>query len=489
MKEREEITPRVFVIVDVETTGTRPLHDRVIDVAAIRVEDGVVTHTINTLINPGVPLFHGAPLSGITNEMLVTAPSFEDVALQLQELFQGAVFVAHNAHFDYGFIKNEFRRIGLSFHMPMLCTVKLSRALFPQERGHDLDSLMIRHGIACDDRHRAYPDAFVVHQWLRMLPHLIGTDVFSEHVDRLLEADTLPPLLHRNVLKGLPDTPGIYFFYGKDRELLYVGKSKNIRTRVRSHFSNMTSRTELRLCSQTAFVETTETPGELSALLLEAQTIKTHMPLYNRALRRARTMVVALQETDEYGYYRLRLEQRTTLPEGAVVAGLFRTMVQAKAALRLIAKEQRLCPKLLNIESCANSCFNAQLGLCDGACMQKESSETYNKKFTEAFRNRAIKSWPYKGPIMIEEKGNTEGTGTVFFVRNWQLVKSISYDLGGVEDFIPAAAFDYDTYKILARYIFDSKHKRSIKEISERDLKRTLQTISQNYEPVVEYLS
>jgi DNA polymerase III subunit epsilon len=485
VKEREEGAPNIFAFVDIETTGTRPLYDRIIDIAVIRVENGRVTETFETLLNPSVPIpSYSSAVSGITNDDVASAQSFDDVALELERILKGAVFVAHNAHFDYGFVKNEFRRIGMHFSSPMLCTVKLSRALYPKERSHDLDALMARHNISCSKRHRAYPDALVMLSWFEDVQKLFSKIVISGEIEKLLFADTLPPLLNRNVLKSLPDTAGIYFFYGPEHELLYVGKSKNIRTRVRSHFSGITSAQEEKLCRQTASVEVTETPGELSALLLESQTIKTHLPLYNRALRRARKLVVATK-IDTNGYSALTLQQTETIDPKETIVAVFRSMAQARSTLRGIARTQNLCMKLLDVEHGQGPCFGSQLGTCKGACRSLEDAEIYNERFKKTFNKRAIRSWPYHGTIMIEEKGAHEGTGMAFFVKEWRLLQSIKYDHGDVQEFIPASHFDYDTYKILARYILNPAHRRMIKEVSEQDIQKTLG--NEDAEPVVTY--
>jgi DNA polymerase III subunit epsilon len=488
MQEREEQTPRIFAIVDVETTGTRPLYDRIIDIAIIRVEDGIVTKTINTLVQPGVHLSSSiAALSGITEDMLINAPSFSDIALEIEDTLKGAVFVAHNAHFDYGFIKNEFRRIGMQFSQPLLCTVKLSRAIDRSAKNHDLDALMSRYNITCSRRHRAYPDAKVLFDWLNMLTSFLSKEELNAYIDQILFSDTLPPLLHRNVLKNIPDTPGIYFFYGKERELLYVGKSKNMRTRIRSHFSGASSGRSQKLYHETASIETKETNGELSALLLESETIKTHMPLYNRALRKARSIVVAYAIKNETGHYTLRLEQTSASPKLEYIAAIFRTMTQAKASLRTMAKTERLCGKFLGIETSTRGCFGSQLGTCSGVCVGKENVESYNDRFKKVFRNRAIKSWPYTGPIMIEEKGRDQNTGTIFFVDQWCLLKAVTYDHGDVQNFIASSAFDYDTYKILARYVLAKSNRRAITELSRSELDKALRQTDSSYEMVVEY--
>ncbi len=152
-----------FVIVDVETTGASPLRDRIIDIGIIRIEKGEIVERYSTVIDPEkyVPpsIFS---LTGISEQEIQRAPTFNDIAQDIKSLLDGAIFVAHNARFDYGFIKNELKRAGISFNAKCLCTVKLSRALFPRERKHDLSTIIERYDFTCSSRHRAMPDAEVL---------------------------------------------------------------------------------------------------------------------------------------------------------------------------------------------------------------------------------------------------------------------------------------------------------------------------------------
>lgn len=486
--ELERETPRVFAIVDTETTGLRAATGRIIDIAVIRMEDGVVTETFQSLINPGMSVSaFSYELTGISQEQLLSAPTFEEIAGALLPLFEGAVFVAHNAAFDYNFLKSEFRRIGVAFERPTLCTVQLSRLLYPQSRSHDLDSVMNRHGLSCDIRHRAFPDADVVRQFLQL--HMKEkTAVYEEAVQKLLYGTASTPLLERTILKELPDTAGVYFFYGQDRELLYVGKSKHVRTRVRSHFSDKTTKKEIALCEQTASVECRTTHGELSALLLEASLIKTELPHYNRMARHRSELVTLVETTNEYGYKGGTLGRTQHINPNTNVLAVFRSLAQAKSVLRDISREHKLCDVLLGIEKSAGACFGTQIGSCLGVCRQKESVETYNKRFGEAFKSRRIRTWPYDGIIAVEEKGNDADTGTIFFIDNWCLRGSYTYDNGTMQQFLPMdASFSYDTYKILARYILNNANHHTIRELSQSEFHSALQQTTGEYEPIITY--
>jgi DNA polymerase-3 subunit epsilon len=196
------------------------------------------------------------------------------------------VFVAHNARFDYGFIKNEFRRIGQDFDAPVLCTVKLSRALYPQFHRHGLDALIERHGLTCTARHRAMGDTEALHQFAGIVAGQFERDVLDAAIVKAMKAPSRPAGLPEGVLEGLPEGPGVYFFYGENDLPIYIGKSVSLRSRVMSHFSaDHRSGKEAKLAQQVRRVEWQQTAGELGALLLEARLVKERKPTENRLLR------------------------------------------------------------------------------------------------------------------------------------------------------------------------------------------------------------
>lgn len=468
--------PDTFCIIDTETSGMRPPFSRVIDLGIIRVEKGKVVEKYQTLLNPGVsiPSF----ITGITNltdQDLVDAPPFEEVALKVQDLLSDAVFVAHNASFDYAFIKSEFERIDMPFSAETLCSVRLSRKLFPGERSHSLDAIINRYGIRVKDRHRALPDAEAVWQFFGEIDREVDQDTLVAAVAHVRQG-TAKPSLPKDTFTDLPNSAGVYFFYGPEQELLYIGKSKNVRTRARSHFTKSAKDKEEHLQSQTALVQSVKTSGELSALILESALIKAEAPVYNRALRRKRKLVIAERQVDENGYAQVSIVTTDTLSADPNVLSVFRNTTQAKGVIRKIAKETKLCPKLLGLEKAATACFSYQLGICDGACVGKSDLKTHNDRLDQAFASRRLRVWPYKGAIMIDEREDVS-KGTVFFIDNWVLTGAFRYEdevysLFAAE--LVKNVFDYDTYKILARYILNPKNKRNMKVLTPTEYRRQL---------------
>lgn len=256
----------------------------------------------------------------------------------------------------------------------------------------------------------------------------------------------------RESIRKLPDSPGVYLFYGADGELLYVGKSKTIRTRVRSHFS---CADEIRMCRLVTMIEVRKTVGELGALLLESQLIKELRPRYNRLSRHKRRIILARRFLTSAGYVAVRLEPTSQIDPTAAesILGIFKTRTQAKDFLASAAKEHRLCLNLLGLEHSRRSCFSYHLHQCNGACAGLEPPEIYNARLEMAFEERRIRAWPFPGAVIIEEKD--QESEEVFVVDNWCLLYSFTHSLAQQNLRVRGIhMFDYDSYRILAGYIF-----------------------------------
>ena len=275
-----------LVFLDLETTGANPTVDRITEIGLVEVDSSGKATRWSSLVNPEIPIpAFIQSLTGISNDMVRNAPSFDQLAPALHERLQGALFIAHNARFDYGFLRNEFTEAGYAFRAEVLCTVKLSRKLYPQENRHSLDVLIARHDLKPDARHRALADADVLWQLWQKIRAELPPATFDEALGTLLQRPSLPSHLPTNVLDDCPDTPGVYLFYGENELPLYVGKSVRLRQRVMSHFnSDHKLYKDMRLSQQLHHIEWRETAGEVGALLLEAQLVKDLQPIHNLSL-------------------------------------------------------------------------------------------------------------------------------------------------------------------------------------------------------------
>lgn len=468
---------RPLAIVDVETTGQSALFGRVIEIAILRVENGKIVSKFESLVNPEryiSPVIEG--LTGISNRDVEGAPVFSSIARKVAVLLDGAIFVAHNARFDYSFIKNELAAAGIPFSARCLCTVKLSRRLFPEHRRHNLSALIERHELSCANRHRAMGDAEVVLDFLRLVDRSTDPGAMEKVLASLLRSSSLPSGLDPTVMDELPESPGVYLLYGKAGELLYVGKSINIRDRVRSHFSgDGDSAKQLELSAQVARIESRKTAGELGALLLESKLIKELRPLYNSLSRRKRSLVVARRRVTEGGYAAIELEEIDHVEPGSItsILAVYKNLKQGREHIAGLCRSHRLCQKLSGLEQTRSYCFAYHLKQCDGACAGEEPPETYNPRVDEAFDDRRVKAWPYSGGIVIEEREGPSGEGEVFLVDNWCLVSSYRFSELGFQLHIPGShRFDYDGYKILSRYLQSGDRRHNVRLVRREEFDR-----------------
>lgn len=445
-----------LAIIDVETTGSSATFDRVIEIGLYRIEGGQMVDTFHSLVDPGcrLPPFI-TQITGITDADLAGAPTFAQIAARVHALLESCVFVAHNARFDYGFIRQEFERAGRPFCAPCLCTVRLSRLLYPRHRRHSLATLIERFAFTYARRHRALDDAAVVWQFLQHVQAHCAAAKVAAAVQQLLQTPTLPPRLKPAVVEALPEGPGVYVFYDAHDMPLYVGKSVDLRGRVLSHFANdYRSGKDQQIVAQVARIETHLTHGELGALLWESQLIKTLRPPLNRRGRLAEALVVIREGTTPQGYQTARMEVwDPATPGGSDVLGMFRGRAPAKRTLEDVAATHQLCPQLLGLNSARGACLSRQLGVCQGACAGQEEAWRYNARFAMAFANHRLKPWPFEGPIVLEERSADRTQGHLFLFDQWRLQHALRYDEAGVSRWFADGVFDYERYRLLLRYL------------------------------------
>ncbi|HLU61377.1 MAG TPA: exonuclease domain-containing protein [Gammaproteobacteria bacterium] len=461
---------RPLAIVDLETTGTHPRIDRIIEIGVVLVDPDGTTREWQTLIDPEVsipPFIEN--FTGISDADVAAAPRFADIADELLELLGDRIFVAHNARFDYGFLRHEFQRAGLRFQRQPLCTVKLSRRLYPAYSRHNLDALVGRHGLAVDDRHRALGDARLVHRFLETARREHGAEALEAAINELIKRPSLPPHLPAAEVDALPEAPGVYRFYDENGLLLYVGKSVNIRSRVLSHFSaDHSSAREMRLAQQVRHIECTTTTGELGALLLENREIKERAPVLNRRQRRAERLHTFRLADDPAAEPVLAIvDVNAAALAAANHYGLFRTKRQAENLLRELAAEHGFCARKLGLESRGrrgDPCFAHQLKKCRGACTGVEPEVKHHLRLMQALGKLRIATWPWPGRIGVRER-NADGHIDMHIIENWCYLGTVrERDLQGdlFDSVTLEGSFELDTYRILVRHLLDRKKRPDI---------------------------
>jgi DNA polymerase-3 subunit epsilon len=461
--------------VDLETTGGNAHYNRVIEVGIVLMRDGNVVEEWSSLVNPGVRIPGNiAQFTGISNDMVADAPPFAALREAILERLSGRLFVAHNARFDYGFLRSEFRRLDLRFSSPVLCTVKLSRRVDPGVRGHGLDAVMERHGLSCSARHRALGDARVLADFLARLRAERDPGELDSIVAELVRDVQLPPQLDPQLADDLPEGPGVYRFLGEDGALLYVGKSNNLRTRVLSHFAgDHRSSKELRLSRQVRDVDWIETAGEFGALIREARLVKELAPLHNRRLRRSvQAWVIRLRQSgDALAADVVTLEGAEETPQRAggtapaELHGPFRSERDARRALEELVRAHELCPRALGLEAGEGSCFGFQVGRCRGACCGKEPVALHGARARMALMRHKLRSWPFRGRVAVTER-DWRGLGEMHVFDRWRYLGTVSQ--GESAEGLPTAAsmeFDLDSYRILCRYLDRPRPRTAIVEL------------------------
>jgi DNA polymerase-3 subunit epsilon len=438
-----------LAFVDLETTGANPAFDRVIEVGIVKVSGGRIEYEWSTLVEPGGPIppvIQG--FTGITNEMVRGAPRFADIADEVFDRIAGSLFVAHNARFDYGFLKNEFKRLGMDFQPHVLCTVRLSRALYPEHHRHGLDALIARHNLSCDARHRALGDARVLWDFVQLAHAEKPPEAIRAALKKAMKSPSLPSGLEATAVDAVPEGPGVYLFHGENELPLYIGKGINMRARVQSHFAaDHASGRAMRIAREVKRIEWIETAGELGALLLEARLIKERQPIHNRRLRKNEELCAfRLLESGNVAIERVPLAG-VPAEELGELYGQFKSKREANNTLRELAAEHGLCLKRLGIEQGSGPCFNHQIRRCKGFCVGRESAERHDLRLKTALAVLKLRAWPFPGRIAIRERDE------------WHLFETWCYlgtakseaDLHEAAQTRFDAAFDLDTYRILRR--------------------------------------
>jgi DNA polymerase-3 subunit epsilon len=444
--------------VDVETTGGHPAWHRITEIAIVGMRAGEIDWTWSQLVNPGCRIPPSIQqLTGISDEMVADAPPFQAIADEVQARLAGRRFVAHNARFDYGFVRAELRRLGRPFSAPLACTVRLSRDLYPEQPRHNLDAIIARHGLECASRHRALPDAQVLAQLWGALRREWPAATLDAALERVGRRPSLPSHLSPDLVDDLPEACGVYRFIGEGDALLYVGKALNLRERVLSHFMSAgRDAKSQRLAAQVRRIEWTETAGELGALLLEARVDRESKPVYNRRLRGGGELFTWRVGDDGSAPQLTALEG--PLPAGDVF-GLYRSARQARTALTTLARDQKLCLRVLGLEQGGEgSCFGHQVGRCAGACVGAEPRLKHNLRLKLALAPHKLRSWPYQGAVALEET-SAMGLRQWHVLDGWQYLGSLQPDEIDAADAARAplaeaqAGFDPDVYRILARHL------------------------------------
>ncbi len=447
-----------LAFIDLETTGGRPTSDRITEIAIVRTYNGVEVDRWESLVYPDIPIPQMIQqMTGINNEMVRNAPSFDELLPVILEMLKDHVVVAHNARFDVGFLRNAYRHYGEEFKNAIVCTVKLSRNLYPRFKRHNLDAIIKRFDLSCEARHRAMGDAAALPQLVAQMRQDFSDEDVLAAMAMQQKLSSMPPHLDPKLFDQMPNEPGVYLFYGESGSLLYVGKSVQIRTRVISHFSSDHSNNkEMRMSQQVHDIEWIVTAGEFSALMLEAELVKERSPLFNRKLRKQKTLYTlhwdsgVTNEIDKPKVVDINAQGKLLKSDSLKnTYGLFRSRKGANDVIKKLKDEHTLCAKQLGLEKGKGACFAYQLKRCKGICCGEEKPLNYQMRLQQALAPIKIKGWPYDGAIGIHEYNEESDIKRIHVISHWLYLGYVS-DENDLTDFSfnNSVQLDMDFYRI-----------------------------------------
>ncbi|GAL02044.1 DNA polymerase III epsilon subunit [Nonlabens ulvanivorans] len=451
----------MYAIVDVETTGGKFNEEGITEIAIYKFDGHEIVDQFASLVNPEKEIQpFVVKLTGINNKMLVRAPKFYEVAKRVIEIMDGAVLVAHNANFDYRMLRIEFERLGYEFQTQTLCTVELAQKLMPEEDSYSLGKLTRSLGIPITDRHRATGDALATVKLFKML---MAKDTDKTIISTSLKSETrkkVEPNLKKLIEKS-ESTTGVYYFYNQDNELIYLGKSKNIKKRITQLFTSSQPK-QKKIKKLVTDISFEKTGNELIALLKENVEIKKNKPKFNKPLKRKNFSHGLYSFIDDHGYINLTVKN---IGKDMGYITSFSSLKSGKNFLEKMVSEHQLCKKLVGLEKTDSSCENYPIEKCLGACIRKEDKESYNNRVQEiidqnSFVNKNIiivdngREATERSAIMIED-GIVLGYGFVdlqFQVTHPQVLKKVITPLSN----------NLDSRHIVQSYLRHKKVKRII---------------------------
>lgn len=393
--------------------------------------------------------------------MLRSAPKFYEVAKRIIEITEGCIVVAHNSSFDYRILRNEFDRLGYKFVRQTICTVELSKKLIPEQPSYSLGKLVRSLGIPVTDRHRASGDALATVKLFKLLLSKDSTkEIVKEYIKTEVKPGMAPKLL--DIVESLPNKVGIYYIHNEKGDLIYIGKSKNIKNRINQHFTGKTSKC-LKIQSQVYAVTYEETGSELIALLKESEEIKINKPIHNRAQRKTLFNWALYSEKTKEGYTALKVEKSDGRKKEITS---FTSLQEGKTALFKITEKYQLCQKINGIYDTKKSCFQYDIKQCFGACIGKENSEEYNKRVKDFIKNNSFES----NNMVIIDKGRTHDERSAILIEKGiykgYCFYDLNYQISNIEilrNLIIPMQNNRDTRSIIQSYMRKSKNLKIVK--------------------------
>ncbi len=408
----------MYAVLDIETTGGKFNEEGITEIAIHRFDGEKVVDQFISLINPEKEIQpFVVKLTGINNKMLRTAPKFHEVAKRIVEITEDSVLIAHNAQFDYRILRTEFRRLGYNFERKTLCTVDLAKTLLPDAESYSLGKLVRSLGIPLSDRHRANGDALAT---LKLFELLLTKDLDKEIVSKVIREKTHGELSEKqlDIVQQMPSETGLYFMHNKDGEVIFFGKSSNIKKRVNQHFTKKGSKARL-LQKETKKITFERTGNELIALLKENEVLLRKIPKFNNKPRKKAFSHGVYQTLNNDGFLMFTTQ---IIDYTSKIITTFNSIHAAKNFIYKITEEYNLCEKINKISEAKKSCSKHEEGICKGACICKEEPYPYNERALEVIKKYSLQN----KNIIISDKGRNIGEYSAILIQNG-VFKGIGY--------------------------------------------------------------
>lgn len=444
----------MYCILDIETTGGQYNEEGITEIAIYKFDGHEVVDQFISLVNPEKPIQpFVVKLTGINNAMLRSAPKFYEVAKRIIEITEGCIVVAHNASFDYRILQTEFRRLGFDFKKPTLCTVELAKKLIPDQVSYSLGKLVRALGIPMSDRHRASGDALATVKLFKMLlAKDIEKEILKSFVKTEIKSGMSPKLL--DIVESLPTKTGIYYIHNEKGDLIYIGKSKNIKKRVNQHFTGSSHKCK-KIQRDVFAVTYEETGSELIALLKESEEIKINKPIYNRAQRKSIFQYALYQNKNTAGYWALTVEKADGRKKEITS---FTSLQEGKNALFKITEKYNLCQKINGLYDTKNGCFQYKIKECNGACLGLESPEIYNERVQDFITENAFEN----NNMVLLDRGRSFDERSAVLIENGVYKGYCFYELN----------YQITNIDILKNIIIPMQHNRDVKTIIQSYLRK-----------------
>ena len=445
----------IYSIVDIETTGGKFNEEGITEIAIYKFDGKEIIDKFISLINPekNIQPFV-VNLTGINNKMLRNAPKFHEVAKRILEITENTIFVAHNTSFDYRILKTEYNRLGYNFKRNTLCTLELSKKLILDMDSYSLGKLTKQLGIPLTQRHRASGDALATVKLFKLLLDKdLDKNIILENIKNTNKSN-LPKNLNQ-ILEELPNSTGVYYLHNKNSEIIYIGKSKNIKKRINQHFTGKDSKSN-KLQIHTSSVSYDETGSELIALLKESNLVKLHKPIYNRKLRKSIYPFGVYKHIDNNNYINLSISKTITSADPITT---FKNMNNAVSFLNKLINENNLCQKLCGIYNSKNSCFSYTINECSGACINLEEFEQYNNRLTNAIKYLNFENQNFA----IIDKGRNVDENSFVLVENGLFIGLGYFNLN----------FQINNIEVLRKILIQMKHNCDNQQIIQSFLKKS----------------